>query len=120
MHIGDLQKIDWIRQRVEDPNFIPSDKNKLLKAMLAALTPPKPSRFVLSAELCYSNLSCSVCIQFRHFAPSAIAFVCRDVPRCFDLLSLPFAAAAAAAVAAVAAAVLVMCIYIYIYIYIYT
>eukprot|EP00439_Symbiodinium_sp_Y106_P037629 s14_g4.t1 len=31
MHIGDLQKIDWIRQRVEDPNFIPSDKNKLLK-----------------------------------------------------------------------------------------
>ncbi|CAK9115854.1 unnamed protein product [Durusdinium trenchii] len=31
MHIGDLQKIEWVRQRVEDPNFIPSDKNKLLK-----------------------------------------------------------------------------------------
>ena len=31
MHIGDLQKIEWLRQRVEDPNFIPSDKNKLLK-----------------------------------------------------------------------------------------
>ena len=38
MHIGDLQKIDWIRQRVEDPNFIPSDKNKLLKAMAMALS----------------------------------------------------------------------------------
>lgn len=31
MHIGDLKKVEWIRQRVEDPNFIPSDKNKLIK-----------------------------------------------------------------------------------------
>jgi len=31
MHIGDLRKVEWIRQRVEDPNFIPSDKNKLIK-----------------------------------------------------------------------------------------
>eukprot|EP00933_Yihiella_yeosuensis_P034709 TRINITY_DN28184_c0_g1_i1.p1 TRINITY_DN28184_c0_g1~~TRINITY_DN28184_c0_g1_i1.p1 ORF type:complete len:1048 (+),score=248.64 TRINITY_DN28184_c0_g1_i1:100-3243(+) len=31
MHIGDLKKLDWIRQRVEQPNFIPKDKPKLMK-----------------------------------------------------------------------------------------
>eukprot|EP00931_Biecheleriopsis_adriatica_P036232 TRINITY_DN2087_c0_g1_i1.p1 TRINITY_DN2087_c0_g1~~TRINITY_DN2087_c0_g1_i1.p1 ORF type:complete len:1043 (-),score=295.32 TRINITY_DN2087_c0_g1_i1:39-3167(-) len=31
MHIGDLEKMDWIRTRVESPDFIPKDKEKLMK-----------------------------------------------------------------------------------------
>jgi len=31
MHMGDGQKLDWIRSRVESPNFIPKDKAKLMK-----------------------------------------------------------------------------------------
>ena len=31
MHIGDLRKLDWIRTRVESPEFLPSDKEKLIK-----------------------------------------------------------------------------------------
>lgn len=31
MHIGDLQKLDWIRTRVESPDFLPADKEKLIK-----------------------------------------------------------------------------------------
>jgi len=30
MHIGDLEKLDWIRSRVESPSFIPKDKAKLM------------------------------------------------------------------------------------------
>eukprot|EP00933_Yihiella_yeosuensis_P031830 TRINITY_DN25437_c0_g1_i1.p1 TRINITY_DN25437_c0_g1~~TRINITY_DN25437_c0_g1_i1.p1 ORF type:complete len:1020 (+),score=228.07 TRINITY_DN25437_c0_g1_i1:73-3132(+) len=31
MHIGDLKKLDWIRDRVENPNFLPKDKDSLMK-----------------------------------------------------------------------------------------
>jgi 2-oxoglutarate dehydrogenase E1 component len=31
MHIGDVPKLDWIRAKVESPDFIPKDKAKLLK-----------------------------------------------------------------------------------------
>ncbi|CAE7945376.1 ogdh, partial [Symbiodinium sp. KB8] len=31
MHIGDLQKLDWIRTRVESPDFLPKDKTRLSK-----------------------------------------------------------------------------------------
>lgn len=31
MHIGDLKKMDWIRTRVESPEFLPSDKERLAK-----------------------------------------------------------------------------------------
>lgn len=31
MHMGDLKKLDWIRHRVEHPNFLPKDKPKLIK-----------------------------------------------------------------------------------------
>lgn len=30
LHISDLKKVEWIRSRVEDPNFIPSEREKLV------------------------------------------------------------------------------------------
>lgn len=41
MHIGDLQKLDWIRTRVESPDFLPSDKEKLIKIYSHAIEIPK-------------------------------------------------------------------------------
>ena len=41
MHIGDLQKLDWIRTRVESPDFLPTDKEKLIKIYSHAIEIPK-------------------------------------------------------------------------------